>query len=91
MDTGKVTSHLPVLTKQDLEQAELPLMSDEALLSSSLDGNLIAFDLLVDRYYDRIYGYLYRFLKDLEEARRIQEHRHLLHLDLHDSRQSGSQ
>ncbi|MFC1628098.1 RNA polymerase sigma factor [Gemmatimonadota bacterium] len=56
--------HMPVLTKQDLEQAELPLLSDEALLSSSLDGNLVAFDLLVDRYYDRIYGYLYRFLKD---------------------------
>ncbi|MCK4771983.1 MAG: RNA polymerase sigma factor [Candidatus Latescibacteria bacterium] len=43
-------------------------MSDEALLSSSLEGNLVAFDLLVDRYYDRLYGYLIRFLKDSDTA-----------------------
>lgn len=56
------------VTKKDIEQAELPLMSDEALLSSSLEGNMVAFDLLVDRYYDRIYGYLLRFLKDSDMA-----------------------
>jgi len=43
-------------------------MSDEALLSSSLEGNMVAFDLLVDRYYDRLYVYLYRFLKDSDKA-----------------------
>jgi RNA polymerase sigma-70 factor (ECF subfamily) len=59
---------MPVLTKQKLEQADLPLMSDEELLSSSLDGSTLAFDLLVDRYYERIYGYLYRFLKDSDMA-----------------------
>ena len=59
---------MPVLTKQELDQAELPLRSDEALLADSLDGNMVAFDLLVDRYYDRIYGYLYRFLKDSDMA-----------------------
>jgi RNA polymerase sigma-70 factor (ECF subfamily) len=58
---------MPV-TKKDIEQAELPRMSDEALLSSSLEGNQVAFDLLVDRYYDRLYGYLLRFLKDPEMA-----------------------
>ncbi len=57
-----------MLTKQELDKAELPLMSDEALLSSSLDGNTVAFDLLVDRYYERIYGYLNRFLKDSDMA-----------------------
>lgn len=56
------------LTKKEIEQAELPRMSDEALLSSSLEGNSVAFDLLVDRYYDRLYGYLLRFLKDPEMA-----------------------
>lgn len=59
---------MPVVTKKDIEQAELPLMSDEELLSSSLEGNLVAFDLLVDRYYDRLYGYLLRFLKDSDVA-----------------------
>ena len=53
---------MQVLTKKDIEQVDLPRMSDEALLSSSLEGNLVAFDLLVDRYYDRLYGYLIRFL-----------------------------
>jgi len=60
--------HMSVLTKQELDKADLPLMSDEALLSSSLDGNMVAFDLLVDRYYERIYGYLNRFLKDSDMA-----------------------
>ena len=59
---------MSVLTKQELDKADLPLMSDEALLSSSLDGNMVAFDLLVDRYYERIYGYLNRFLKDSDMA-----------------------
>lgn len=59
---------MSVVTKKDIEQAELPLMSDEELLSSSLEGNLVAFDLLVDRYYDRLYGYLLRFLKDSDMA-----------------------
>jgi RNA polymerase sigma-70 factor (ECF subfamily) len=57
-----------VLTKKTIEQSELPRMTDEALLSSSLEGNRVAFDLLVDRYYDRLYGYLLRFLKDPEVA-----------------------
>ncbi len=57
-----------IVTKKDVEQADLPLMSDEALLSNSLEGNLVAFDLLVDRYYDRLYGYLMRFLKDSDTA-----------------------
>jgi RNA polymerase sigma-70 factor (ECF subfamily) len=56
------------LTKKDIEQADLPRLSDEALLSSSLEGNRVAFDILVDRYYDRLYGYLLRFLKDPEMA-----------------------
>jgi len=59
---------MQVLTKKDIEQVDLPRMSDEALLSSSLEGNLVAFDLLVDRYYDRLYGYLIRFLKDSDMA-----------------------
>jgi len=59
---------MSVLTKKDVEQVDLPRMSDEALLSSSLEGNLVAFDLLVDRYYDRLYGYLIRFLKDSDTA-----------------------
>jgi len=59
---------MQVLTKKDIEQVDLPRMSDEALLSSSLEGNLVAFDLLVDRYYDRLYGYLLRFLKDSDMA-----------------------
>jgi RNA polymerase sigma-70 factor (ECF subfamily) len=59
---------MSVLTKKDIEQVDLPRMSDEALLSSSLEGNLVAFDLLVDRYYDRLYGYLIRFLKDSDTA-----------------------
>ena len=59
---------MSVLKKKDIEQVDLPRMSDEALLSSSLEGNLVAFDLLVDRYYDRLYGYLIRFLKDSDTA-----------------------
>ena len=59
---------MQVLTKKEIEQVDLPRMSDEALLSSSLEGNLVAFDLLVDRYYDRLYGYLIRFLKDSDMA-----------------------
>lgn len=59
---------MQVLTKKEIEKADLPRMSDEALLSSSLEGNLVAFDLLVDRYYDRLYGYLIRFLKDSDTA-----------------------
>lgn len=59
---------MQVLNKKDIEQVDLPRMSDEALLSSSLEGNLVAFDLLVDRYYDRLYGYLIRFLKDSDMA-----------------------
>lgn len=59
---------MPVLTKKEIDQVDLPRMSDEALLSSSLEGNQIAFDLLVDRYYDRLYGYLIRFLKDSDTA-----------------------
>lgn len=54
--------------QQRATETELPRMSDEALLSRSLDGNTIAFDILVDRYYDRIYGYLLRFLKDTDVA-----------------------
>lgn len=59
---------MSVLTKKDIDQVDLPRMSDEALLSSSLEGNLVAFDLLVDRYYERLYGYLIRFLKDSDTA-----------------------
>jgi RNA polymerase sigma-70 factor (ECF subfamily) len=56
------------VTAKTIQQQELPRMSDEALLSSSLEGNMVAFDLLVDRYYDRLYVYLYRFLKDSDMA-----------------------
>ena len=58
---------MPV-TRKDIDQAQLPRMSDEELLSNSLEGNRVAFDLLIDRYYDRLYGYLLRFLKDPEMA-----------------------
>jgi RNA polymerase sigma-70 factor (ECF subfamily) len=64
----EATGELMILTKKTIEQSELPRMTDEALLSSSLEGNRVAFDLLVDRYYDRLYGYLLRFLKDPEVA-----------------------
>ena len=54
--------------KQSVE-VELPRLSDEELLSRSLEGrDGVAFDLLVDRYYERIYGYLLRFLKDSDTA-----------------------
>ena len=59
---------MEVVTAKTIQQQELPRMSDEALLSSSLEGNMVAFDLLVDRYYDRLYVYLYRFLKDSDMA-----------------------
>ncbi len=59
---------MELVTAKTIEQQELPRMSDEALLSSSLEGNMVAFDLLVDRYYDRLYVYLLRFLKDSDMA-----------------------
>ena len=64
----EATGEPMILTRKTIEQSELPRMTDEALLSSSLEGNRVAFDLLVDRYYDRLYGYLLRFLKDPEVA-----------------------
>ncbi len=59
---------MELVTAKTIQEQELPRMSDEALLSSSLEGNLVAFDLLVDRYYNRIYTYLLRFLKDADTA-----------------------
>jgi RNA polymerase sigma-70 factor (ECF subfamily) len=67
-ERGLATGEPMVLTKKAIEESELPRLTDEALLSSSLEGNRVAFDLLVDRYYDRLYGYLLRFLKDPEMA-----------------------
>ncbi|MFO7767432.1 MAG: sigma-70 family RNA polymerase sigma factor [bacterium] len=53
---------------QKTEETGLPRLSDEELLSRSVDDDRVAFDLLVDRYYDRIYGYLLRFIKDADTA-----------------------
>lgn len=46
-------------------------LSDKDLLSDVIDGNLDSFDLLVDRYKNRLMNFVFRFVKDADVAEDI--------------------
>ena len=47
------------------------MVSDEELLAQSLDGDLNAFEVIVNRYKDRLYNFVLRFVGDQETAEDI--------------------
>ena len=50
--------------KQDRQLAQLRELKDEELMAYFQAGSVQAFDLLVERYSERLTHYLYRFIKD---------------------------
>jgi RNA polymerase sigma-70 factor, ECF subfamily len=51
------------LATKELRQAHT-MVSDEELLARSLDGDLSSFEAIVNRYKDRLYNFVLRFVKD---------------------------
>jgi RNA polymerase sigma-70 factor (ECF subfamily) len=47
------------------------MVTDEELLAQSLDGDLSAFEVIVNRYKDRLYNFVLRFVKDKQTAEDI--------------------
>ena len=43
-------------------------IKDEILIKNFQDGDASAFDILVNRYKDRIYNFIYRFVYDVDLA-----------------------
>ena len=53
------------------EKAKLKLLSDEDLILRVQEGDNDCFDLLVDRYKSRLYNYLFRLVRNEDEAEEI--------------------
>ncbi len=53
------------------EKAKLKLLSDEDLIFRVQGGDNDCFDLLVDRYKSRLYNYLFRLVRNEDEAEEI--------------------
>ncbi len=53
------------------EKAKLKLLSDEDLILRVQEGEIHCFDLLVDRYKARLYNYLFRMVRNEDEAEEI--------------------
>lgn len=58
------------LAKRQVRQQHT-MVSDEELLARSLDGDLNAFEVIVNRYKDRLYNFVLRFVKDQQTAEDI--------------------
>ena len=50
---------------------QLKMLNDQELVSSYLSGNQSAFEVLLNRYKDKIYTSIYLFVKDTELAEDI--------------------
>lgn len=50
------------------ERARLKALSDEELILRVQEGDNVCFDILVDRYKVRLFNYLFRLLRDKDEA-----------------------
>ena len=50
---------------------DLHTLSDKDLLNDVIDGNLDSFDLIVDRYKNRLMNFVFRFVKDHDVAEDI--------------------
>lgn len=53
------------------EKARLKLLTDEDLILRVQEGDTDCFDLLVDRYKTRLFNYLFRLVRDQDEAEEI--------------------
>ncbi len=58
------------LVKREVRRSHT-MVSDEDLLARSLDDDLSAFDVIVNRYKDRLYNFVLRFVKDQQTAEDI--------------------
>ena len=58
------------LAKRQVRQQHA-MVTDEELLAQSLDGDLSAFEVIVNRYKDRLYNFVLRFVKDQQTAEDI--------------------
>ncbi len=58
------------LAKRQVRQQHA-MVTDEELLARSLDGDLNAFEVIVNRYKDRLYNFVLRFVKDQQTAEDI--------------------
>jgi len=58
------------LAKRQVRQQHT-MVTDEELLAQSLDGDLSAFEVIVNRYKDRLYNFVLRFVKDKQTAEDI--------------------
>lgn len=58
------------LAKRQVRQQHT-MVTDEELLARSLDGDLNAFEVIVNRYKDRLYNFVLRFVKDRQTAEDI--------------------
>ena len=58
------------LAKRQVRQQHT-MVTDEELLAQSLDGDLSAFEVIVNRYKDRLYNFVLRFVKDQHTAEDI--------------------
>ncbi|UCH84569.1 MAG: sigma-70 family RNA polymerase sigma factor [Candidatus Latescibacterota bacterium] len=53
------------------EKSKLKELSDEELILKVAEGNNVSFDILVDRYKIRLYNYLFRLVRNEDEAEEI--------------------
>jgi RNA polymerase sigma-70 factor (ECF subfamily) len=60
-----------VIADFDRERAKLKDLTDEDLMFRVQDGHSASFDLLVERYKDRLFNYLFRLVGNRDEAEEI--------------------
>lgn len=60
---------LALVTRQARQKSDM--VSDEDLLARSLTGDLGAFEVIVNRYKDRLFNFVLRFVKDQQTAEDI--------------------
>ncbi|UCG50976.1 MAG: sigma-70 family RNA polymerase sigma factor [Candidatus Latescibacterota bacterium] len=53
------------------EKSKLKTLSDEELILRVPEGDNVSFDILVDRYKVRLYNYLFRLVRDEDEAEEL--------------------